>query len=239
MKKEKIINVGLVEDNKADLKFYMTLLRELPGIVIHDMKAVCSGEEAIDRFDKDLDVVLMDYHLGKGMNGIQAMQEIKKKYPHVQVVILTGGDYEVTEIVTALEAGATAYLRKRDDKFRLEQTIRDAAEGRWTTYTSVITELIEHLKEIYSQRSRPIPPTGERLSIQERSVLIAIAEAKSNDEIATALGMSTDKLKRDILPSIYHKLGLKTEDGEGNSTRLKAVVRGFQVGILKTTDICL
>lgn len=63
--------------------------------------------------DKAKTIVITDYKMPE-MNGVEMLQTIKEKLPHVQVHLISGymekGDFEET-----LEMGATSYIRKPFD----------------------------------------------------------------------------------------------------------------------------
>ncbi len=60
--------------------------------------------------DNDVDVALLDYHL-PGMNGMEMLEELRRTWPHLPVIMVTGmGNEKVA--VSALKAGAADYLIK-------------------------------------------------------------------------------------------------------------------------------
>jgi len=77
-----------------------------------------NGKEAVDQFQKlKPDMVLMDIEM-KGMNGLEALRNIRGINPHVPVVIMTGNpqkDY----VKEALRFGSTDFLVKPIDVNRL------------------------------------------------------------------------------------------------------------------------
>ncbi len=69
-----------------------------------------SGSETIKHFDKEPDLVILDYRL-PDMSGIEVLKEIKQAKPALPVIILTGyGDEEVA--AKALRNGAMDYVKK-------------------------------------------------------------------------------------------------------------------------------
>jgi DNA-binding NtrC family response regulator len=86
-----------------------------------------SGREAIAVFQKELPpLVLMDLQM-PGMNGIEAMQEIKKINPDVPVIIITA-DGDIPTAVEAIKLGAYDFITKPPDFDRLALTLQRAAE---------------------------------------------------------------------------------------------------------------
>ncbi len=100
-----------------------------------------SGEKALQMIDshRNLDVVILDVKM-PGMDGVQTLQEIKKRFPLIEVIMLTG-HATVESAVQGMKLGAYDYLMKPCDideliskvqaavskKREHEQRIRDAA----------------------------------------------------------------------------------------------------------------
>jgi len=83
-----------------------------------------SGEEAIEKLDEKPDVVILDIKM-PGMDGHQALKEIKKRSPHLPVIMLTGHG-ALPSAREALEEGAFDYLSKPCDINLLADKITDA-----------------------------------------------------------------------------------------------------------------
>src|ERR1051325_371086 len=99
--------VLIVEDNQqhADLA-----AAELASAGIEAMRR-SSAEDALALLRQaEVDVVLSDSHL-PGITGLELLDEIRRSWPHVPVVIVTGMGNERLA-VAALKAGASDYLIK-------------------------------------------------------------------------------------------------------------------------------
>jgi len=83
-----------------------------------------SGEEAITKLDEQPDVVVLDVKM-PGMDGHQALEEIKKRSPDVPVIMLTGHG-ALPSAKEALQKGAFDYLAKPCDINILAGKIEDA-----------------------------------------------------------------------------------------------------------------
>jgi len=77
---------------------------------------------------ESFDVVVLDVKM-PGMDGIQALAEIKRIEPHTQVILLTG-HYSPTDEEDTMKSGAFCYLLKPCTIMKLVDTIKAAAEGR-------------------------------------------------------------------------------------------------------------
>ena len=72
-----------------------------------------SGREALDIVDKmhnDIALVLLDIMM-PGMSGYSVLKEIKRKYPHILVVLFTVKNFN-EDIIKGKELGADGYLVK-------------------------------------------------------------------------------------------------------------------------------
>jgi len=89
-----------------------------------DTVLAASGEEAIDKLDEHPDVVILDVKM-PGMDGHQALEEIKKRSPDLPVIMLTGHG-ALPSAKDALDKGAFDYLAKPCDIKILAAKIEDA-----------------------------------------------------------------------------------------------------------------
>ena len=92
--------------------------------------AVSSGPDALKRFEETntIEVVLLDLKMPV-MDGIATLQLIKKKYPLVEVVMLTG-DATIDSAIEAMKSGAFDYLVKPFDIDQLIDKINAAAKRK-------------------------------------------------------------------------------------------------------------
>ena len=74
------------------------------------------------------DVVLMDLVM-RGMDGIEAIAEIRRRFPDVEVIVVTGFG-EVHRVQAALGAGAAGYVLKDADVDEIVLAIRAAHRGQ-------------------------------------------------------------------------------------------------------------
>jgi len=104
------IKVLLVDDEKDFIEMLSLRLEE----VGEKITVAYSGQEALDALEKDdIDVVILDIKM-PGMDGIEVLREIKKKFPLVEVIMLTGHGSTETA-VEGMKLGAFDYLMKPAD----------------------------------------------------------------------------------------------------------------------------
>lgn len=178
-----------------------------------DMKLIAeasNGEEAVEKFRIHRpDVTLMDLQM-PGFNGIEAISRILDEFPGARIIVLTTykGD---AQVMSALRAGARAYLLKGNVHLELLEVIRAVHEGRKRIPPEVASELAEHATE-------------DELSIREIEVLRLIAAGNSNKQIADRLSIGEATAKSHVA-NILSKLSA--------SDRSHAVTIGIKRGIIE------
>lgn len=120
--------VLIVEDHQLVSQGMVTMLSIDEGIEV--VGAVANGELAIETVrNQDVDVVLMDVNLGKGISGIQAARKVKEIKPQTKVLMLTM--YTDSQMVSdATLAGADGYLSKGASRETVLSSIQDVMAGR-------------------------------------------------------------------------------------------------------------
>lgn len=98
----------LIVDDEERFRLNLRKLLTAEGLMA-DVAA--SGEEALAWLEKNpVDVVLLDVRM-PGMSGVEALAEIKKRQPEVEVLILTGHAC-VDSAVEIMRLGGADYLLK-------------------------------------------------------------------------------------------------------------------------------
>jgi DNA-binding NtrC family response regulator len=112
----------LFVDDETD--FLETLMKRMKKRGV-DVVRAASGEEALELLDESKpDVVVLDVKM-PGMGGIEALREIKKHSPLVEVIMLTG-HANVEVAIQGMELGAFDYLMKPMDIDELLYKVQDA-----------------------------------------------------------------------------------------------------------------
>jgi CheY-like chemotaxis protein len=109
----------VVDDSPVDRHRVGGLLQQHPGWTVVD---AANGEEALAALERQVpDVVLTDLRM-PGMNGLELVEEIKKHYPALPVILVTAFGSEDIAIL-ALERGAASYVPKRNLSRQLHDTV--------------------------------------------------------------------------------------------------------------------
>lgn len=162
------------------------------------------GREAIRQVEQlRPDVVLMDIAMA-GLNGLEATQQIKQRFPEVKVLILTMHTAEeyITQI---LRAGASGYVIKRAAVIELVAAIQAVHQGDSFLSPAISEKVIEgYLKQASTGAEAD---RHDLLTEREREVLQLLAEGHSSREIAERL-VITENTVRAHRANLMSKLGL-------------------------------
>ncbi|MEV4581286.1 response regulator transcription factor [Nonomuraea jabiensis] len=157
------------------------------------------------------DVILMDLRM-PGMDGVSATRELAERGSEARVLVLTTYDTD-SDVLPAIEAGATGYLLKDAPRDELLRAVRAAARGEAVLAPSVAALLMSRVR-------RPAPGP---LSPREVEVLQLVAAGATNREAAAKLFLTEATVKSHML-NIYAKLGV--------NDRAAAVTEAFNRGLL-------
>lgn len=151
------------------------------------------------------DVVLMDVHMPGG-DGLAVIAAIKAKAPSVKVALLTVSESEC-DLVTALEAGASAYILKGTASQELLSIVDTVADGQFYVTPGLAARAIVQLRRS-SPPAQSKAMTNSGLTGREIEILVAAAEGLTNKEIGKRLVLS-EKTVKHYMTSILDKLGVR------------------------------
>ena len=142
-------------------------------------------------------LIILDISM-PNLRGLEAIREIKKTYPKIKVLVLTM--HKKKEFLRqALRDGADGFLLKEDagsELIRAVQTVRNGGKYLSPLLSTVLTSLaVEEEKT-------------DVLTMRERGVLKLLAEGKTSKEIAAALYISPNTVRRHR-SNIMEKLNIK------------------------------
>ena len=168
------------------------------------------------------DVILMDLQMPR-MDGITAIEHLRKDHPQIAIVILTTYN-EDDLMIRGLQSGARGYLLKDSSRENLLDAIHAAAKGETLLKPEILARVLA------SQASRAPKPASvskneSTLTERELEVLQSAAKGERNKEIAYKLGI-TERTVKAHLQSIYQKYGV--------DSRAAAVAVAAQKGLLET-----
>jgi len=196
----KPVRVLLVDDHAVVREGYRTLLEKHDGVSV--VGEASNAALAYQRY-KDLrpDVVVMDISM-PGRGGIDAIEHIRKFDAEARILVFTmhsGAPYALQ----AFRAGAKGYVTKSSPPNLLVNAVRSVANGQVAVCPEISEELAIDRVQDESERI-------EGLSPREFEILRMILDAKTTDEIASALNVSR-KTAANYHYSIKAKLGASSD----------------------------
>jgi DNA-binding NarL/FixJ family response regulator len=185
------VRIVLAEDHTILREGLRALLTTDPDFEI--IGEVADGREAVRFVEKQIpDLILMDLSMPR-MTGMDAIREIKKRYPQTKIIALTVHKTE-EYLRTTLQAGADGYVLKDATHGELMMAIKSVLKGKTYLSPGVSGKVIEgYLEGVESQM--PYSTLG-LLSQREREVLKLIAEGYKNKEIAADLCISLKTVEK-------------------------------------------
>lgn len=213
------IRVAIADDQALVRAGFVSLLSAAGDISV--VGEAANGGEALELAHRARpDVFLMDVRM-PGTDGLEATRALTADpgLARTRVVVLT--TYELDEYVFgALRAGASGFLTKDVEPDALRDAVRLVAEGQALLAPSVTRRVVDAFASAV-----PEPQSPERLNAlteRERTVLAAVAEGLSNQEIGRRLHMSPLTAKTHV-SRIHAKLGARD--------RAQLVVIAYETGL--------
>lgn len=142
------------------------------------------GESLLTRLKSiPCDLVIMDISMPH-LNGLQALEQIKKSYPQIKVLILSMHK-ERDYVKTAMLKGADGYMFKDAVFEKLLSSVKDIFSGQKAFSSEVMTIFLDEY--VHAQEGQS---TLDNLTKREREVLRALVKGLTNKEIAEQLDIS-------------------------------------------------
>jgi DNA-binding NarL/FixJ family response regulator len=211
---EQLIRVAVVDDHPVFRLGMAGLLGSLDGIEV-----VCQAEDADqarERIDESVDVVLMDLHLGED-SGIETTRDLVRMLPDLAVLVITM-DEDDESVVAAMRAGARGYLLKSASPAEVERGIRAVANGEAILGPQVASRAMATLTSGRTAVRVPFPELSDR----EREVLDLLARGYDNATIARRMVLSP-KTVRNHVSNVLTKMGVPD--------RAAAIIRARDEGL--------
>jgi DNA-binding NarL/FixJ family response regulator len=167
------------------------------------------------------DVVLVDLNVPPE-SGLDLIPAVAGRWPEIKMVVLSV-DKDEGMALEALNAGAAGYVTKDVSLLDVVGAVRRAAEGEAVVEGISTGHLLNRFVSFAAEAARSARILVE-LSPREREVLALVAQGRSNQQIATALGIS-DRTVASHVSSIYRKLGV--------SNRVDAARQAMRLGLVE------
>ncbi len=178
-----------------------------------DLIGVGEAEAALQRLaeDDDFDLVLLDIEL-PGLDGFQALAELRRRHPTVPVVLLSASE-RPEHVRAALEAGAAGFIPKSTRGSVLLSALRLVLSGG-----VYVPPLMVDAPASGAEAASPAP----ELSPRQAEVLRLLARGLTNKEISRVLGIAPGTVKSHVV-RIYEALDV--------TNRTEAAMRMRELGL--------
>lgn len=175
------IRVLIADDHAVVRQGLEFLINYEPGMEV--VGEAADGLETVEQARAlQPDIILLDLIMPR-MNGVEAIQVIKKERPQARILVLTSFA-ENTQVFPAIRSGAMGYLLKDSTPRELLQAIRAIHAGESSLHPSIARMLVQEIKQ-----PSALPPTSDPLVPREMEILQLLARGLSNQEIGNRLGI--------------------------------------------------
>lgn len=197
-----MIRLAIVDDNTFLQKTIQDKLAFFDEVSVK-FKAM-NGLELLEQLEKNhnLDLILMDIEMPK-MNGIEATEIIKNRYPQIKIIMLTVFDND-ENIFHSIKAGADGYLLKEINPQELYNAIKETLNGGAIMTPSIALKTLKLFRN--PAAFEDLPNKEEyNLTAREIEVLEQLSKGLKYNTIAENLFLSVGTIRKHV-ENIYTKL---------------------------------
>lgn len=195
------LRIALFDDNKNIRESINLLLATEPEFdVVGSFSHVLDCVDDVRQCRPDL--VLMDIEM-PGMNGIEAVNAIKKEFPHVQILMQTVFEDD-DRVFDSICAGASGYILKNHLNTKLVEAIRELQFGGSPMSPSIARKVLNKMQSV-ATIIKPEEAPDYHLSPREKEVLSCLVNGLSYKMIAADLHISYETVRSHV-KKIYEKL---------------------------------
>lgn len=192
------VRVLIVDDHPMVTEGIQSILESYDDITV--VGALTNGRDAIDQVsDLAPDVILMDLNMPE-VSGLNATEMILEKRPETRILILSMHN-SPEYISTALSHGAKGYVLKDVPTDEIKTAIETVMAGEEYLCTGAKTSLAPRIAD-----------GREPLTGREQTILLELAQGKSNKDVAGTLNISVRTVETHR-NNIKRKLGISSTAG--------------------------
>ena len=197
-----MIKLAIVDDNVFLLKAAAEKLSFFEDLSCKF--TATQGADLLEKLEKNhnIDLILMDIEMPT-MNGIEATEIVKQKYPHIKIIMLTVFDND-ENIFKSIKAGADGYLLKEVNPKDLHQGIVETMNGGATMTPSIALKTLKLFRNPI-EFENVTNAEDIKLTTREIEVLEQLSKGLKYNNIAENLILSVGTIRKHI-ENIYTKL---------------------------------
>ncbi len=196
------VRVTIFDDNQRLLDSLAVLIDGSPGFQIAGVFTDCTDlETKVNKSQPD--VILMDIEM-PGINGIEAVKIVKKKFPGINVLMQTAFEND-ENVFEAICAGAQGYILKNTPPAKILEFIVDVYQGGSPMSPGVARKVLGFLHKPQSEEKKDAHHSEYNLSAREKEVLTFLVKGMSYKMIADQCNIAYTTV-RTHMKNIYEKL---------------------------------
>ncbi|SHH87788.1 two component transcriptional regulator, LuxR family [Sporobacter termitidis DSM 10068] len=158
--------------------------------------------------NRNADIALVDLRM-VGMDGLELIRELRARYSHIKVLVLTTF-YDEKNIISAIQNGADGYILKDAGREALVNAVRSVLEGQSTLDNKVMSALAAYMGKVQPPEARS---EASRIFLQEMTgreldICRLLAAGATNCEIAERLFLTKGTVKN-YVSKIYDKTDVR------------------------------
>ncbi|UEG48942.1 response regulator transcription factor [Ferruginibacter lapsinanis] len=209
MSTEQLIKIAIADDHKI---FRDGIKMALSGK--NDLKMLWEAEDGKDMMHKieikKPDVLLMDIRMPE-IDGINAIELIRKEYENLKIIVLTMYD-DQQMISKMMEMGANAYLTKTTDPEEIYEAILTCMNDDFYFNELVNKAIMGKLLQKKSVRQHYGTTQAINFNEKEIKILQLLAQDKTTEEISKIIFLSPRTIET-IRQTMKNKVNAKTIGG--------------------------
>jgi two-component system nitrate/nitrite response regulator NarL len=202
------VRIVLADDHQLFREAVRVLLDEEADLAV--VGEAGTGEEAVAlTLQHEPDILLLDVAMPDA-SGLTVLGQIAAASTSTRIILVTGA-IEEDELLRALHLGARGFVLKESGAAELLESIRVVHGGEYFVGRECMTDLVSALRS----RDAVSRTTGQQenpdfgLTVRERQIVSAVANAYQNKEIAQKFAIS-EKTVKHHLTNIFNKVGVSS-----------------------------